>query len=401
MNPAINICPFCSSSIPVDCSADICPACFLAAMATGEDGEEIPDFHVPGITIRKEIARGGMGIVYLGDQRLPQRQLAVKVLQPQLARNQSTRGRFQREAQAMARLEHPAILPVYEVGETDGLPWFTMKLATGGCLAERIPLYREKWQAICELVASLAAALDFAHHHGVLHRDIKPGNVLFDAESRPYLGDFGAAKQVASRHPDQTASMDMLGMPHYLPPEVASGGADKVTTSGDIYALGAVLYELLSGQRPHHASTLPALLRKISDADPPPLEKASPCPPRDLIAVCRKAMEKEPEHRYATAAEMAVDLRNFLEGKPTVARPISQREAVWRWCRRHPFSAVLSASVIALLVILAVSRSIAAWRIKRAQNDAESHLRETMLAQAASVRVVRSLGFRERGLDLR
>lgn len=378
----------------------MCPACFLLAVGLGEDGEEIPDFFVPGIAIRREIARGGMGIIYLGEQKVPQRQVAVKVLQPQLGRNQAIRGRFRREAQAMAALEHPAILPVYEVGELDGLPWFTMKLATGGSLADRIPLYHAQWRRIAELIACLAGALDFAHHHGVLHRDIKPGNVLFDGDDRPYLGDFGVAKQAAAIHPDQTVSLDMLGTPHYLPPEVASGGAEKVTTSGDIYALGTVLYELLSGQRPHNATNLPALLRQISDAAPPPLEKVSPSPPRDLIAICEKAMEKDPEHRYATAGEMGQDLRNFLDGKPTIARPISQREAVWRWSRRHPFSAILSASVVALLVILAVSMSIAAWRIKGEQNKSEAHLRETLLAQAASIRIARSPGFRERGLGL-
>jgi WD40 repeat protein/predicted Ser/Thr protein kinase len=400
MERQITICPVCSSSIPVGCSEDLCPACFLLAVGLGEDGEAIPDFDVPGITIRKEIARGGMGIIYLGEQRTPQRQVAVKVLQPQLGRNEVVRGRFRREAQAMAALEHPAILPVYEVGEVDGLPWFTMKLATGGSLADRIPAYREQWTRTAELIACLAGALDFAHHHGVLHRDIKPGNVLFDGDDRPYLGDFGVAKQESSIHSDQTVSIDMLGTPHYLPPEVASGGMEKVTTSGDIYALGAVLYELLSGRRPHNASNLPALLRQISDAVPPSLDAGSPAPPRDLVAVCGKAMEKEPEHRYATAGEMAQDLRNFLAGKPTAARPISQREAVWRWCRRHPFSAVLSISVIALLLILAVTMSIAAWRIKRAQNNAEAHLRETLLAQAASVRAARPPGFRERGLSL-
>jgi WD40 repeat protein/predicted Ser/Thr protein kinase len=395
-----NICPHRQSVIPASRSDEFCPVCFLIELGAGEEGEEGPQFSIPGVTICEEIARGGVGIVYRGEQAEPQRQLAVKVLQPQWARNETIRRRFRREAQAMAALEHRAILPVHEVGETDGLPWFTMKLATGGSLAQRITTYRGQWRQIAELIAFLAEALDFAHQRGVLHRDIKPGNVLFDAEGHPYLGDFGVAKQVTALDFTHTLPSDVLGTPQYLPPEVASGGMENATTSGDIYGLGAVLYELLSGRCPHHAESLPALLRQISDAAPLPLTESQPRPPRDLIAICAKAIEKEPRHRYTTGGEMGEDLRHFLDGKPTLARPVGRLEATWRWCRRHPASAALSALVILLLAVLGVSLAVGTLGIKRAQENAERHLRESLLAQAASIRTARSPGFRERALEL-
>jgi serine/threonine-protein kinase len=295
-----------------------------------------------------EIARGGVGIVYRGQQRVPRRQLAVKVLQPQWARNQTVRSRFHRESQTMVALEHPAILPVYEVGEINGLPWFTMKLATGS-LAERIRDYRGEWRRIAELIATLAEALDFAHRRGVLHRDIKPGNVLFDSDGRAYLGDFGIAKELESFDLNHTLFSDVLGTPHYLAPEVATGGMGNATTASDVYGLGVVLYELIAGQLPYRAKSLPALLREIADVQPESLDEIVPRPPPDLIDISSRAMEKDARHRYATAGELAEDLRRFLDGKPTIARPLKRTEAAWRWCRQHPAIAALAASVILLV----------------------------------------------------
>jgi eukaryotic-like serine/threonine-protein kinase len=396
----LKICPNCRNGVPSEGSEGVCPACFLLELGFVNGSEECSRFSPPGVTMREEIARGGVGIVYRGQQMKPRRQIAVKVLQPQWARNQTICGRFRREAQTMVALEHPAILPVYEVGENDGLPWFTMKLATSGSLAERIAQFRGQWKRIAELVATLAEALDFAHRRGVLHRDIKPGNVLFDSEERAYLGDFGIAKEVEAFDSNHTLFSDVLGTPHYLSPEVAEGGMGKATTAGDVYGLGVVLYELLSGKQPHGAKSLPALLREIADAQPESLSELSPRPPRDLIEICARAMEKEPRHRYATAEELANDLRRFLAGKPTVARPLNWVGVSWRWCRRHPVSAGLAASVVLLLVALGIGSNVAAWRIKRAHENAELHWREDLLSQAASLRVARSPGFRDRALEL-
>jgi predicted Ser/Thr protein kinase len=394
------ICPNCRKALPPESLEGVCPACFLLELGLGEDSDEIPRFTLPGFAMCEEIARGGVGIVYRGEQAKPQRQLAVKVLQPQWASNNKVCSRFRREAQTIAGLDHPAILPVYEVGEDYGLPWFSMKLATGGSLAEQIADYRGEWRSIAQLVATLAEALDFAHRRGVLHRDIKPGNILFDSEGRAYLADFGLATETERFDADQTLHSDMLGTPHYLSPEVAAGKMGKATTASDVYALGAVLYELLSGKPPHRAKSLPVLLRQIVDAQPEPLAGMSPCPPRDLIDICARAMEKDPGDRYGTAKELAGDLRRFLDGKPTVARPLSWAETSWRWCRRHPAVAGLVLSVVLLITALGVGSNVAAWRIKNAHADAEKHWREDLLSQASSLRRARSPGFRDRALDL-
>jgi eukaryotic-like serine/threonine-protein kinase len=396
----LRICPNCQKAVPSEGSEGVCPACFLLDLGLVAGRDEVLRFSLPGVAMCEEIARGGVGIVYRGQQAKPQRQLAVKVLQPQWARNKMVCSRFRREAQTIAGLDHPAILPVYEVGENYGLPWFSMKLATGGSLAEQIADYRGQWRRIAQLVATLAEALDFAHRRGVLHRDIKPGNVLFDSEGRAYLGDFGLATELERFDSQQTLHTDVLGTPHYLSPEVASGKMGKATTASDVYGLGAVLYELLSGRPPYRAKSLPALLRQIVEAQPESLAGKSPTPPRDLIEICARTMEKEPRHRYGTAGALADDLRRFLDGRPTVARPLSWAEAIWRWCRQHPASAGLAASVVLLLAALGIGSNVAAWRIKRAHENAEMHWREELLSQAASLRAARSPGFRDRALAL-
>jgi WD40 repeat protein len=358
-------------------------------------------YNPPGLTIREEIARGGVGIVYRAEQLEPRRDVAVKILQPQWATDERIRRRFRREAQAMARLEHPAILPVHEVGETnDTLPWFSMKLATGGSLAQRVTAYRGQWRLIAELAKTLAEALHFAHQHGVLHRDIKPGNVLFDGQDRPYLCDFGVAKQVATLDPSHTLPSDLLGTPQYLPPEVATGGAKDATIAGDVYGLGAVLYELLAGYPAYRAASVLALLRNVAEIKPPPLTAADPQPPIDLASVCAKAMEREPRLRYATAGEMAEDLRRYLNDQSTIARPIGWIEGAWRWSRRHPVGGALAGMIMVLLTILGFGSVLAAWRIQRAQNAAQLHLRESLIAQASSLRIARPPGFRDQALFL-
>jgi WD40 repeat protein len=389
-------CPACQNE--VETLEEICPVCFLAETSRGEHGGIAPAFAVPGVILREEIARGGAGIVFRGEQINPGRSVAVKIIHPHWTANSAAHRRFRREAQAMAGLEHPAILPVYEVGESDGLSWFTMKLAAGGSLARRIADFRGEWRRIAALCSTLAEALDFAHRRGVLHRDVKPGNVLFDADERPYLGDFGAAKQEIDAN--LTLASDVIGTPNYLPPEIASLGSEAATTSGDIYGLGTVLYELLSGHPPHHAESLPALLSRIANTPPPSLAECTPVPPRDLIAICERAMEKDPRHRYATAGAMSADLGNFLAGKPTIARPLGRVEAAMRWCRTHPALASLGSLVLLLLVAVAAVSTSAAWRVGRERENAKLHLQDSLLSQAASIRLARPPGFRQLALKL-
>ncbi len=350
-----------------------------------------PLLNIPGYDVREEIARGGMGIVYRAQQRDPRRTVALKMLLPHQAGSPEMVGRFRLEARAIAALEHPAILPVHHVGEHGGLPFFTMKFATGGTLAQRRAEYHGKWRRIADLMATLADAVHFAHERGVLHRDLKPGNVLFDEQGRPYVSDFGLAKLVGD-DTRLTRSIDFLGTPHYVAPEVAARSARAATISSDVYALGAILYELLSGCPPFEAEGVPALLKKIAEEEPLPPSRAigrrsgevndnaasrvaaedetrpaSPenrnAVPRDLEVICLKCLAKEPARRYASALDLANDLRRWLAGEPILARQISNLERLWLWSQRHRVTAALIGVVVVLLIALITGLSVAAVRI--------------------------------------
>jgi serine/threonine-protein kinase len=285
---------------------------------------------VPGHDVVEEIARGGMGIVYRARQLEPPRTVALKMLPPHQLRSPEMRARFRFEARAGAALDHPAILPVYRVGEQDGLPYFTMKFATGGTLAERMTRFTGQWRAITRLVATVADAVHFAHEHGVLHRDLKPGNILFDEADQPYVSDFGLARLVGEDS-SPTRALVLLGTPHYLAPEVAAGSVHGCLVASDVYSLGSVLYELLAGQPPFTAETLNELLRKIAEEAPaapsvirrtrlagtPTGDSATEPVPRELEAICLKCLAKEPARRYGSADALAVALRLWLSSRLT------------------------------------------------------------------------------------
>src|SRR5688500_6727471 len=277
-------------------------------------------FNIPGYEVQAEIARGGMGIVYRALQLEPRREVALKMLLPHQVTAAGMLERFRLQARAIAALEHPAILPVYHVGGSSTLPFFTMKLAIGGTLAQRKDRFAGKWQQIAELMATLADAVQFAHERGVFHRDLKPGNVLFDDAGRAYVSDFGLAKLVGTES-DLTRSADFLGTPHYVAPEVAARSSRSATTASDIYSLGAILYELLTGRPPFDAEGVPALLRKIAEEEPKRMSDSKPAVPRDLEIICLKCLAKDPARRYQSAHELAEDLRRWLNGRTILARP--------------------------------------------------------------------------------
>jgi hypothetical protein len=324
--------------------------------------------------------------------------------------------RFRLEVRTLTELEHPAILPVFQAGEHQGLPFFTMKLATGGTLAQRKRKYAGDWRAIADLMARLADAVQFAHDHGVLHRDLKPGNILFDDQDRPYVSDFGLAKLI-SEDSDLTHSSHFLGTPLYIAPEVASKSAREATTASDVYSLGAILYELLAGRPPFEAEGVPALLKKIAEEEPPKFstqshasskEKAdseritsaninsspSTTPvPRDLEVICFKCLNKEPSRRYTASRELAQDLCRWLEGRPILARPISPAEHVWRWAVRNPMLATLSALLVVTLLGGGLALGRANFRLKQAVTRAETaraealaNLHAELLSQARAQR---------------
>lgn len=409
--PTKATCPGCHAELDSTRLGGLCPSCFFAAAEDPVSGERKASetLQLPNLTLGPELARGGMGIIYAAEQVNPPRPVAVKILLPQWAEHAAIGERFRREARAMAALEHPAILPIYTVGETDGLPWFTMKLAKGGSLADRARTYRGDWKKSAALVARIARALAFAHERGVLHRDVKPGNLVFDANGEAYLADFGLAKHHDAPREQAILTLDaeVLGTPSYLAPELAGGRSRAATIASDIYSLGAVLYELLAGERPHKDNHLPTLLRRVADEAPYALATFLPRPPGDLAAICEKAMSREPEHRFVTARAMAEDLERFLRGEPVRARQAGAKELLWRWCRRHPAVAGLLGTVAVLLITLAVGSVIAALKISRAEKDAvmarehaEANLRKSRLAEAEGARQGRLIRFREHALQL-
>src|SRR5436190_1716644 len=274
---ALRHCPACGATLPHNRLNGLCPACAWKGLSDHEDAESPAAsrhlagslMRVPGYELTGEIARGGMGIVYRAQQLEPPRTVALKMLLPHQLGSAGMAERFRLEVRALTELEHPAILPVYQAGEHEELPFFTMKLATGGTLAQRKQRLAGDWRAIAELMAWLADAIQFAHDHGVLHRDLKPANILFDDQDRAYVIDFGLAK-LLSADSDLTRSVNFLGSPHYVAPEVALRSARQATTASDVYSLGAILYELLAGRPPFDAESVPVLLKKIVEHEPVP-----------------------------------------------------------------------------------------------------------------------------------
>lgn len=351
------VCRDCGSSLNVEdpLGGGLCEACLWHGLSAMPSASVSPmrDL-VPGHEILEELGRGGMGVVYRARQIAPQREVAIKMLRPLDSGEPELRARFQQEARTLAELDHPAILPLYQVGEVDDLPYFTMKLASGGTLAHRLA-DGGAWspRRAAELVAGLADALQYAHAHGVIHRDLKPGNVLFDDAGRAYLADFGLAKLEGERS-GFSRSAGVLGTPAYLAPEIAASGARSATTLSDVYSLGAVLFELLTGRPPFSGDGVAALLVKIAEEEPPTPTSINGRVPRDLEIVCLKCLRKAPADRYAGAADLADDLRRWLRGEPVRAKQFTPVERLVKWAGRRPALAALSGALGVTLIGSAV-----------------------------------------------
>jgi WD40 repeat protein len=297
----------------------------------------------------EEIARGGMGVVWRARQEGLERDVALKMI---LAGHLATSAqviRFYTEARAAARLDHPGIVPIHEIGEDGGRHFYTMRLMEGGSLAERLraaPPPPPKEAA--RTVLAVARAIHFAHQRGVLHRDVKPSNILLDAEGKPHVADFGLAR-IVEDGPSASRSGAVIGTPAYMAPEQAAGSPSEVTTAADVYGLGAVLYELLSGAPPFETRTPLQTLRLVLEAEPASLRARNPRIDRDLEVIALKCLQKEAEKRYASAGELADDLERWLAGEPIRARPVSALERLVSWARRRR---ELAAALAALFVIL-------------------------------------------------
>jgi tRNA A-37 threonylcarbamoyl transferase component Bud32 len=298
----------------------------------------------------EEIARGGMGVVYKARQASLNRTVALKmILAGQLASEEDVQ-RFHAEAEAAANLDHPGIVPIYEVGIHNGQHYFSMGYVEGNSLAARIVDGPLPPREAAEATQRVAEAVAYAHAHGVIHRDLKPANVLLDKHGHPRVTDFGLAKRVQADS-DMTRSGQILGTPSSMPPEQASGKITAIKETADVYALGAILYALLTGRPPFQADNQLDTLMQVLEREPVGPQALNPKIPKDLETICLKCLEKEPSKRYESATEVTQELQCFLEGRPIKARPIGPVRRAVRWCRRKPVVATLLALLAASMVI--------------------------------------------------
>jgi serine/threonine-protein kinase len=295
----------------------------------------------------EEIGRGGQGIVYRARQKSLNRTVALKVIGLGNWATEAHLKRFRREAEAAASLEHPGIVPIYEVGERDGSCYFSMKFVEGGQLDEVVRREPMPPRRAVELIAKVARTVHYAHEHRILHRDIKPGNILLDGKGEPHLTDFGLARLVETES-TVTRTLEVLGTPSYMAPEQAVGNNDAISSVTDVYGLGAVLYQLLTGHPPFAGGTTYETIKLLLETEPRQPRVLNPKIDRDLSTICLKCLERDPRARYQSAADLATDLERWLDGRPIVARPVSPLVRIWRWSRRNPKLVVTGAAGLLL-----------------------------------------------------
>jgi serine/threonine protein kinase len=286
--------------------------------------------------ILEQIGCGGMGVIYRARQRHSRRIVAIKRVLSYRADSHGALQRFRREAQAVASLDHPNILPIHEVSESeDGLPFFSMKFAEKGSLRENIASLCDEPPKCVQLMAKVARAVEYAHSRGVLHRDLKPGNILLDDRGEPLVSDFGLAKLLDANN-DLTRSLTTFGTAGFIAPEQAGGAAADFTAAADVYSLGAVLFNLLAGRPPFLGSNPVSVIREASETQAPRLRSLAPSLDRDLETICARCLERDPKARYQSAGDLSADLERWLDGRPIIARPVSPVARIWRWSRRNP-----------------------------------------------------------------
>ena len=304
--------------------------------------------------ILEEIGRGGMGVIYRARQQHSRRIVAVKRILAHQVNSHETLVRFRREAEAVASLDHPNILPIHEVSESEeGLPFFSMKYATGGSLRAAAPSLRTKPRECVRLMAKVARAIAYAHSKGVLHRDLQPGNILLDENGEPMVSDFGLAKWL-DQSSDLTRTLETLGTPGYIAPEQAECRADKLTSAADTYSLGAILFYLLTGRPPFVGPNVLFVIHQAAATPAPRLRSLAPSLDRDLETIVARCLESDPKARYQSAGALAEDLEHWLRHEPIRARRVGVFTRGRKWVRRNPTSTVLVASLVVLGAVIGV-----------------------------------------------
>jgi serine/threonine-protein kinase len=315
---------------------------------------------IAGYEILGELGRGGMGVVHKARQIALGRLVALKLIRSAEFATADELSRFQNEAEAVARLDHPHIVPIYEVGQHRGLRFFSMKLITGVSLDKKLAAFAADLAASARLVAIVAEAVHHAHQRGILHRDLKPANILLDEEGKPHVTDFGLARRIENDS-ELTQSGMPMGTPSYMSPEQARGERGALTTATDVYGLGSILYALLTGQAPFAGSSLAETLDMVRGQPARPPSRLNGRVPRDLEIICLKCLEKDPDRRYASASALAQDLHRWLGGEPIQAHPVGPATRSWMWCRRHPLPAAL-AGLLVLAVLTGLAGVTSKWR---------------------------------------
>ncbi|MFL5338895.1 MAG: serine/threonine-protein kinase, partial [Gemmataceae bacterium] len=367
------------SPTPTDADATLPPppaaAETLAPSASSPVAAGAPT--VPGYELLRELGRGGMGVVYQARDLKLNRVVALKMILAGGHASAAEMVRFLAEAEAVAALQHPHIVAIYEVGRHDNLPYFTLEFCPGGSLADRVKDAPLSPQAAAHVVEQVARGVAFAHGRGIVHRDLKPENVLFADDGTPKITDFGLAKRLATGA-GLTATGAVLGTPSYMAPEQAAG-RKEVGPAADVYALGAILYRLLAGRPPFQAATALDTVMQVVSEEAVPLRRLNGQVPRDLETICQKCLHKDARKRYATAEALADDLRRFQESEPIAARPIGLLERGVKWTRRHPARAAFINSLMLGLVIstgLAIQATTNADRARRNEADANTARRD-------------------------
>ena len=335
------------------------------------------DWRIGEHEILDEIARGGMGVIYRAREPHSERVVALKCILAYQGDSDQALARFRREAETAARLDHPNIVPIYCVGETaDGSPFFTMKFAANGSLAQASGSLPEPRQSVL-LMAKVAQAVQYAHEHGVLHRDLKPGNILLDGRGEPLVSDFGLARceEIASH---LTRSLTSFGTPGYIAPEQADGPAAQLTAAADIYSLGAVLFELLAGRLPFPGDNVLGVMKQSAEKPAPKLRTLAPHLDRDLETICARCLERDPSLRYKSAGSVAQDLENWLADRPIAARPVGVWHRSRRWVRHNRR---LAAALMAFCLLGAGSL---AWQL-RAQKIQKAMQEHVLAARSIAV----------------